>query len=163
MSHKKSKPAEIADRQSKAMQLRVRGFSFPKIAKALGCSTGTAFNDYTAAMKRLAEETKESADQVRSVELARLDKMTRALEFAAFGESPDDSPNALDIKAIDALLKVSDRRAKLLGLDAPEDINLNVGEVTPEMAAQKVREKFGNHAAKREPNESAEPESQTDS
>lgn len=162
MPNARGKDAEITERQMKAMQLRVRGFTFPEMANELDVSVGTAYNDYKAAMKRLIDETRESADQVRSVEITRLDRMIRSLELAAFGPPDADAPFCADPKAIEVLLKVSDRRAKLLGLDAPEDLNVNFGEVTPEKAAQLVREKFGDHAAKRESADGVDPSSEED-
>jgi DNA-binding CsgD family transcriptional regulator len=142
----------IEARQERAIRLRVQGFNYREIAAELGISVGTAYNDCSAAMKRIREQTRESAEEVRSVELDRLDRMIRALEVKAFGDG--------DTRAIDTLLKVSERRAKLLGLDAPE-LHVNVGEVTPDRAAQLVREAFGDHATRRAIPES-EPSGETD-
>src|SRR5262249_27674484 len=52
----------------------------------------------------------EPADELRKLELERLDTLSRAL----WPTATTDPPN---LKAIDRLLKIMDRRAKLLGLD----------------------------------------------
>ena len=58
----------------------------------------------------LGDETKEEVGKLRAIELRRLDMMLKAV-----------SPRAMrgDVKAIGAALRISERRAKLLGLDAP--------------------------------------------
>lgn len=134
-----AKDDEILVRQERAMGLRVSGLSYLKVAEVIGVSVGTAFNDCAAARKRIIEQTRESAEEVRSIELDRLDRALHALE-AKILEG--------DTRAIDTMLKLSERRAKLLGLDAPE-LHVNVGEVTPDRAAQLVREAFGDHATRR--------------
>jgi hypothetical protein len=83
--------------------------------------------------RAIADIPKEGAEEVVRLEVEKLDFIERKLyeimtkEHVAFGASgkvvtldgvpiEDDSPV---MKAIDGLLKVADRRAKLLGLNAP--------------------------------------------
>jgi hypothetical protein len=61
-------------------------------------------------MARARETVAEKAEQIRELELKRLDRFQRSLQPAA---------NKGDAKAVLAILKVMERRAKLLGLDAP--------------------------------------------
>lgn len=139
MRLRRGQEVDIAVRKDRIMDLRASGWSYRAIAKEMNCSVGTVFNDYTAAMDELRESTRESADQIRSMELQRLDRMLLALEPEAMAGSP---------KCIEVSLKISERRAKLLGLDSPE-VTMNVGEVSPDRAAQLVREKFGDHASRK--------------
>ncbi len=132
---------KIEARQADVIRLRVAGFNFREIAAELRVSVSTAHADYVEAMKKIRETTRESAEEVRSVELDRLDRMIRALETKAFGDG--------DTRAIDTLLKVSERRAKLLGLDAPEKHDIQAGVATPEAAAALVRQAFGEHGAQK--------------
>ncbi len=122
------------------MALRVTGLSYPKVAEQLGVSVGTAFNDCKAARSRIIELTRESAEEVRSTELDRLDRALHAIENAIL---------AGDTRAIDTMLKLSERRAKLLGLDAPEKHDIQAGVATPEAAAALVRQAFGEHGAQK--------------
>jgi len=64
-------------------------------------------------------------DELRSVENARLDRAQAAIWTAVLQG---------DLKAIDTFLKISARRARLNGLDAPTQINLKVS-VRAEMEA----------------------------
>src|SRR5262249_7331072 len=70
----------------------------------------TAWRDCTVVLDELAAEGLHAAGQVRALELSRLDELHRALW-----------PLGLrgDLQAIDRLLKIAERRARLLGLDAP--------------------------------------------
>jgi hypothetical protein len=60
---------------------------------------------------------KYAAESVREVELERLDELSRRYFRAAC---------AGDSKSAELLLKISERRAKLLGLDAPMQSQLEV-------------------------------------
>jgi hypothetical protein len=67
----------------------------------------------------MEEELKEKIPQVRQQELLRCDQMLKALERGVKrGET----------KSIQTALKVSERRARLLGLDAPVKLNPVDGE-----------------------------------
>ncbi len=101
-------PAEIAERRRKALDLRKAGASYDAIAQQLRLSgSGSAYKIVQAALKATYREP---ADDVRKLELERLDRLTLALwSRAQQGET----------EAIDRVLKLMDRRAKLLGLDAP--------------------------------------------
>src|SRR5699024_12051924 len=78
----------------------------------------------------LAEVTKEVAEQLRDVEAARLDALQRAIwERAIDG----------DLSAMDRVIKIVDRRARLLGLDAPQQVAVNNGvDVDIEGAVDKL-------------------------
>lgn len=93
------------------------GFGYRRIADELNCSVGTAFNDIQEAFAEVREATREDAATLRDLELERLDDMLPvALSKAKKG----------DLKAIEAVLKIQDRRAKYLGLDKPEQIEQKV-------------------------------------
>jgi hypothetical protein len=61
-------------------------------------------------MQGLKRETDEAAAQVRAMELARLDELTLAVWPAARGG---------DLSAVACVLRIMERRARLLSLDAP--------------------------------------------
>jgi predicted transcriptional regulator len=91
--------------------MRSRGYSYTDIAKALGISRSTAHKYVTAELDKLRAETRASAAQIRSLELARLDRLwRRAEEMLADGDADG-------AKAIAAAIRIMERRARLLGLD----------------------------------------------
>jgi len=94
-----------------ALEMRKKGESFPAIAKSLGYATMSgAYNAVMSAIKRTLQEP---ADEVRQLELARLDALLSAAWKAAMANDGDAQYRVLAIMA---------RRAKLLGLDAPTKI-----------------------------------------
>jgi hypothetical protein len=92
------------------MELRRKGYSYPKIADELGVSLGTAYKYVNVELERLAAERKMEGEKVLEMELARLDRVTEAIM-----EKCEDG----SLDHIDTLMKLMDRRAKLLGLNAP--------------------------------------------
>ena len=99
-----------AERRVKAFELRKAGVSYRGIGRALGISEAQAHRDVHFTLDALAKEEFESAVQVRELELERLDEMLRALWVAIRRGDP---------QSISTGLRVSERRARLLGLDAP--------------------------------------------
>jgi predicted transcriptional regulator len=109
-SRSKATPARIAiaERECAALELRKAGKTFDEIARALGYSErgGAA----KAVGRALDATIRERADELRKLEAERLDALTAALW-----------PRAMDgdLKSVDRVLSIMERRAKLLGLDAP--------------------------------------------
>ena len=131
---------ETAERDAETARLRGRGLSFAEIGKRLGMSRQGA----TAAHKRaLREVVREAAEDVRAVELDRLDTLYRTalgvmakshwtvqngrIVRDADGRPLEDSGPRLG--AIDRALKVQERRARLLGLDAPTKNDVRVTDI----------------------------------
>lgn len=113
-------------RRAKAFQMRIQGATFPQIAQALGYnSRQAAWADYQAALRDAAAEYDDDVADARTFELERVDAIiAKAWEFADLG----------DIKALDVLLRCTDRRAKLLGLDKPVQIELSLDVLEAEIA-----------------------------
>lgn len=103
------------ERRLRTIELRKAGASLRQIAAQTGVSAVTAKNDLDRALADLLAEQNARTDELRALELARLDKMQMALTMAAF----DESGRVQSYNAIDRLLRIAERRAKLLGLDAP--------------------------------------------
>lgn len=101
------------ERQIRALELRRQGKSFPEIARELGYR-GVA-SAYDAVMGALRATLREPAEQVRALELERLDIMLNAVWPAALEG---------DIAAQQQVLRLMDRRARYLGLDAPQRIDI---------------------------------------
>lgn len=101
----------------KAIDLRSTGASYDGIGRGMGISKTRAYQLVLAGMVDLDEGLKDSADRLRTLELLRLD----AIQCAHW-------PNAHIPRHVDVILKVMERRAKLLGLDAPT----KVAQTTPD-------------------------------
>ena len=101
------------ERQLLALDFRKKGYTYDQIAEAVGYR-GRA-GAYKAVMSALKKTLQEPADEVRKMELERLDVMMKALwPWLEAGSTPH----------IAQMLKVMERRAKLLGLDAPAPIDV---------------------------------------
>ena len=113
-----------AQLRAACVDLRKAGRSYDEIARAVGCSRSMAHKAVTIALREIADKTSESADELRTLELARLDALLVALWPAA---------TSGDCRAADRVLRISERRSKLLGLDIPvraeAEIKLGVDDV----------------------------------
>lgn len=95
-------------RQGLALELRRAGLSYSEIAVRIGVGKSQAFRLVTAAMTRAHEEIAAQADEHRIEELSRLDGLLQTFyPRAARG----------DLRACDCVLKIIERRCRLLGLD----------------------------------------------
>ena len=95
-------------RQTDALGLRQSGKTFAEIAAQLGYSDPSGARN--AVLAALRDNVTEPNAEMRTLELARLDALHEALWVKALGG---------DLGAIDRILKLMERRAKILGLDAP--------------------------------------------
>ncbi|HEU0165670.1 MAG TPA: hypothetical protein VFQ54_11555 [Thermomicrobiales bacterium] len=94
------------------MELRKSGMSFQEIADDLGYAN--ASGAYKAVMAALKKTLQEPTDELRHLELNRLDVMLSSLWPAIIAK------NQYTPRTVEVALKVMDRRAALLGLDAPQ-------------------------------------------
>jgi len=99
--------------RDKCLSLRKAGLTYAKIAERVGISKQGAYKAVQTALNEIREHYRETAVEVVALELERLDEMTAALEGkVAYG----------DPQSVATALRVMERRAKLLGLDAPQKI-----------------------------------------
>jgi hypothetical protein len=100
-----------AERARQALELRKAGAQYADIATTLGYAD--ASGAYRAVSRALAKLTAEPAAELRELELLRLDRMLQAIW---------DQVIRGNHGAVDRALRIGERRAKLLGLDAPQKI-----------------------------------------
>lgn len=122
----RTRPVDIerAEDRLKAVELRKRGASYDQIGKAIGVTKVTAFRYVKQYLAELRESVLDSQQDLILLEMQRLDAM--------FMEAFSQVKKAGDLKAIDACLKVMERRAKLLGIDAAtmiKTISINLPDV----------------------------------
>ncbi|NUP23448.1 MAG: hypothetical protein HOZ81_46820 [Streptomyces sp.] len=128
---------ETVARDAEATRLRSRGLSYRQIAAELGMHPSSA---YAAVQRAMAEVIAEPASEALAFELARLDELHRAalgvLERRHVTVSNgrviyvDDKPLLDDgpvLQAIDRLVKISESRRRLLGLDQPAKTQVSGG------------------------------------
>lgn len=110
-----------AQRVKTFVSMRTQGLSYRAIADAWEKQTGgkisykTVHNDIVKELKAIAEQTKGEAEHYRQIELTRLDMAMSAIsKLVASG----------DVNAVNAWVKISESRRKLLGLDAPVQLQV---------------------------------------
>ena len=97
---------ESAERTAKAIELRKSGATFKKIGDHFGISAQSAHEMVTKGLKATLAEP---AAELRALAVERLDHMLAAIWKAASNG---------DLRAQAMVLRIEERRATLLGLDA---------------------------------------------
>jgi len=113
----RSKPANIEAHRKriKCLEMRMQGHTFEQIAKKVGyADKGAAYKAWQTGM---AEAIRVPASEALELELQRLDALLHALWSAA---------SKGDTQATDRVIKIMERRAKLLGLDVQKTIPINI-------------------------------------
>lgn len=93
-----------------AVELRTQGRTYVQIAEQLEVSTSAAHKAVADYLEQTRAVSREAAEEVRRLELDRLDRILAAIGPLAEGG---------DLAAVDRVLRIQERRASLLGLDAP--------------------------------------------
>jgi hypothetical protein len=146
-----------AERDAKACEMKSRGATYQQISDTLGY--GSRSNAHRAVKAALAAIPIESAEELRRLQLGTLEYLAghaaRVLErqHLTITQSgrivvDDNGEQVLDdgpiLAAIDRILRIQDRKAKLMGLDAPvktevitlDYLNARLEELTAELAAE---------------------------
>lgn len=102
---------EKVEQRSKVIHLRLQGYSFSEIAASSGISKTRAYQIVQEYIQEYRKDHAESIEQMVELDSQRMDNLMRAL-WTRFndGETP----------AAGLILKLLERRAKMLGFDAPE-------------------------------------------
>lgn len=98
------------ENQAKALELRRMGYGYVQIAHQLGVSKSQAHRYVAAGLSEAAAKVAASADELRTEDIDRLDALLGALWIKA---------KRGEVAAVDRVLKILERRAKLLGIEAP--------------------------------------------
>lgn len=109
--------ATATERRREAFDLRKRGATYDEIGRVLGITRQAAYELVKRELEDIRAHTQDDVETVRALELERLDRLFAGSYAAAAGGDP---------KALASIMKVMERRARLLGLDAPvrQDIEL---------------------------------------
>jgi len=114
---KQSKTAAVlingSERRTQALELRKAGATFKQIGQAMHFSEQHAHKIVTEELVRMNQHRAETALEVTRLELERLDALW-------LGQWPQ--AKAGNAQSVDICLKIMQRRARILGLDAPTKI-----------------------------------------
>lgn len=102
------KKARLLENQRRALELRRSGASYTEIAAAIGLSRSHAHRLVSLALADARESVATNADELRAEELSRLDALLSSLWAAA---------RRGQLGAVDRVLKIMERRARMLNLD----------------------------------------------
>jgi hypothetical protein len=128
---------KAVQRRTEAVELRVAGLTYREIGERLQCSTAMAHKIVTEELQRLTRERAQAAGTLSQLENERLDRLHTALwPQAAAG----------DMDAVNTILRLMNRRAKLLGLDVPATLGVNVNRL-PTVPLTVVEEVVSNEPA----------------
>lgn len=122
MARKQEKTSPQVIRQTeqslKALELRKAGATYEMIAQQLGyASKSSAF---TAVSRLMNKSRREGGKEAFEMELRRLDDLLMSVWPAA---------RQGELSAIDRALRIMERRAKLMGLDAPEKSQQQIQQI----------------------------------
>jgi len=122
-------------RAADATRLRAEGLPYREIADRLGYPSENAANKAVLGLLRRTEA--DAVADLRALESERLDHLTRVtLEGIA---ASVQSPQGLSAPLVSAAVRISERRARLLGLDAPQQVQIgspvDIDEVARELTA----------------------------
>lgn len=123
-------PAQRAEEQRVCYELRLLGHPIREVARMAGEELGWNVTE-SVVMRRINDEglrrVQPAEEALRNMELDRLDRYLLATEKLAFeAQDPKDH-----LAAMDRALRIQERRAKLLGLDAPVKADITVSESDP--------------------------------
>ena len=112
-----------AKKTAEAIELRKSGATYAMIGAHFKISAQAAWDIVDVGLKAIRTEP---AEQLKALELERIDHMLTSIWANATAAPPDGSPAQLDrttlesiVAAQAATIRLMERRAKLVGLDAP--------------------------------------------
>ncbi len=144
MVHSKTTARKVAGahKQVLAARLRMYGYEYGEIAERVGYSDSQAA--YEAVRMAMAKMPQEPVEELKHLELTRLNRLLeRAWQrmeklYKLNGNEIRPKSRGVDpMDPIPVILKIMDRRAKLMGLDAPQRFSILMDE------AQRISDETG--------------------
>lgn len=150
-----AKQAEVSARRTEVVRLKSRGLPYSEIARRLDISEEVARQDVSRARKLRAAELRDSVDELIAgevEELEALQQITWAIVTAqhrkvhASGNVAMDENGkpvmdlAVNLQAANTLLRIQERKSKLLGYDAAMKLDIQAQVVTSSAFDEAIRE-----------------------
>lgn len=163
MPASKAQRAATAKRRAEAVAMRIAGADFDTIAGQLGyADRASAHKDVTRALEQAVVEQSRSVEVYREEELQRLDALLVeawtvlkrqhvSVSHGRVVRDENDEPILDDgptLSAIDRILRIQERKAKFLGLDAPQRhevvtvdaVDAEIARLTAELERDQARQ-----------------------
>ena len=128
--------------REQALQLRIAGAPYRQIARTLGVSKSHVHRLVRDEVEKLEAVAGEKAEELRRLELERLDELQKAL-WAKRGEARESMQ----------ILRVMESRRRLLGLDAPAQVEHS--EESADERSRRMMERAARRIASMSPEEVA--------
>lgn len=118
MQESKTSPRRIRARLNAeaALNLRKSGVTYTEIGRRLGISQSAAYQAVARELDRINRSIAESAEQLRRLELERLDQLQVTLWMQAMNGH---------MGAVDRIIRIMERRARLAGLDMTDKVSVS--------------------------------------
>lgn len=119
-------PARYADRkfQREAFHLRQRALPISEIAELLDCEESEADKAIRLYVQMLNESESNDIEIARRIQVEQIDRSIQAILPYSTGVDAEGNDHKLSFEAIDRLVKLMDAKAKLLGLNVPQRVDL---------------------------------------
>lgn len=139
-------PAQRQQRRAKAIELKLGGWTWDRIAQALGYYDRSHANrDAREEIERISAEQRENALHLRDLMFARYERLVASNWDAALGGDPD---------AVEVVRKITADQVKLLGLAAPVKVDLGrVRDVFAQLVAGEAQPADTDDAAEDDPDD----------
>lgn len=123
---------EYAEREitKRCLELRLAGATYEDIGEVVGRHKA---NVYRRIKKAIQDIPKSEVEELRALELERLSRVQRSVWRQALEGH---------MGAVDRVIKISERRSRLLGLDAPQRVDLGARAVDIESVAREIMGAF---------------------
>lgn len=112
-ARKRGRTIQDMRKDTEAAELRALGLTYPQIAERQKCAISTA---YAAVQRALAAVPVEAVHELRQIECDRLDMVIAKLWDIA---NNDDTATTERINSLTGIMRASESKRRLLGLDAP--------------------------------------------
>jgi hypothetical protein len=144
MAKDRGSDARTLTLREQALGLRLAGAAYREIGKRLGISHAHAHRLVRGELEKLEALSGERAEELRRLELERLDQLQKAL-WAKRGEARESMQ----------ILRVMESRRRLLGLDAPAQVEVQHSEESADERSRRMMERAARRIAAMTPEEVA--------
>lgn len=123
VQHPQLRDVNASQRVALAVKLRAQKVKYDDIAKA--CGYGSAGAAHKAVQRELERTVVQGVEELRREEMDSLER----LELECWKRVQDKEFNKSMLFAVDRILAIKERRAKLMGLDIAKDNNIAANQV----------------------------------
>ena len=128
----KHKSIQVLQEEMQTMKMKVDGATVAEIAETLGLSQSSVFRRLSSAIELVRDEVRFDTQHYIDMEVAKLDKLESRI-YKRISLEPDNNEM---VQLSGAVVRLSESRRKLLGIDAPQRVEhsgplFTVSEASP--------------------------------